>query len=393
MEAIVLNKDFESVALIDNYKSFIWTERFDENGEFELHIPIGESVLEYIQKGFYIWKQDSDYTMVIETLNIEFDDEEGAFLSAKGKSLESLLSRRIVWVKRVFAMDDNAVRPKVQDAIQLLLKENVYDTGSATRNIPNFIFERSDDPKITELEFEGEYLGQNMYDVVSKLCKEHEIGFKLSYHEYYEHTVETDEGTSIETVKNALVFRLIAGVDRSYEQTENPYVIFSPEFENILNTKYLDSDSSLKNVVLVVGKSTYNEDGTEETREQEVFYIQNTPYYGLDRREIFVDATSLSTDDGYGGELSPERYHAQLKQKGIDALMENTTIIATDGELDGSEGYVYRQDYFIGDIVQIADEYGHEGQAYVSEYVMTSDNTGIKACPTFKAIQKGVYET
>lgn len=53
---------------------------------------------------------------------------------------------------------------------------------------------------------------------------------------------------------NKFVFKLYAGADRSYDQFTNPYVIFSPKFENVINTNYLESKKTLKTVTLVAGE-------------------------------------------------------------------------------------------------------------------------------------------
>lgn len=372
MEAILLNPDLESIGVIDSYKSFIWTDRYDEHGDFEIYVPISEALPNDIRKGCYLWNENSEHMMIVESIRIESDIEDGAYFLVTGRSLESLLKRRIVWNKRVFSIDDEGNEPNLQNGIKELFEENIINPEIEIRKIPNFIFEESTDEKITSLTFEGEYLGDELYDVVSKLCKEKEIGFKVTLNE-----------------SKQFVFKLYAGVDRSYEQTANPYVIFSPDYDNILNTNYIDSDEKLKNVTLVVGESEYNDKGEEITRVQWVEGFSS----GIERREIFTDATSFSTDDGYGGILSAEQYQAHLRQKGIDTLMENTSVTAFDGEVDPSRMYVYGVDYFIGDIVQIANEYGQEGRAYISEFIMSCDVNGTSMYPTFQTIQKGVYET
>ena len=90
--------------------------------------------------------------------------------------------------------------------------------------------------------------------------------------------------------------------------------------------------------------------------------------------------------------MTAERYRAHLKQKGIDALIENTPVAAFEAEVDPNVMYVYKKDYFVGDIVQIVDKYGIEGRAYISEYVCSCDESGTAAYPTFMIIQKGAYE-
>lgn len=385
MEIRLLDDNFETIYIIDTYKSFIWTDRYNECGDFEICTPVDVTFLNIVKKGYYLTNSNSEHVMVVETINIESDAETGAYITISGRSLESILNRRIVWYKTIFTMDEERVEPNLQDGIYKLLDENIINPGQMSadlvvRIIPNFIFKRSSDPLITELTFEGEYLGEDLYEVISKLCQENEIGFKL-----------------ILNANKQLEFSLYAGVDRSYgtedkPQLVNPYVIFSPEFDNVSHTNYLDSDAKLKNTTLVVGESDYNSDGLEVERQQMVLSIKEIQHTGLDRREIFTDAISMSTDDGYGGQLKAAQYRARLKQKGIDTLMENTSSIAFEGEMDTARIFKYGVDFFMGDIVQVANEYGHEGQAYVSELVMSSDEGGTFTYPTFKPIQKGVYE-
>lgn len=379
MEATILNKDFVAVGIIDIYKSFIWTDRYDEYGDFEIYIPISDGLPENIQRGYYLWTAGSEHIMIIESIVIETDEDAIPCYAISGRSLESILTRRIIWGKKIFKMDEvTKIEPNLQESIKTIFEENIINPV-ASRQIPNFIFEESTDEKITSLTLEAEYMGDEIYNVVKKLCQENEIGFKVTLNN-----------------NNQFVFKLYAGVDRSYgdpdsdeQQITNSYVIFSPKYDNLFNSKYLESDEKWKNVAIVFGETKYNEDGEiESTITHEVGTAA-----GLERREAYTDATSLSWEDELGGIMKSERYEAILRQKGIDTLIENTQNIAFTGEVDPYSMFIYGRDYFIGDIVQICNEYGNEGRAYISEYVLSCDANGKSAYPTFKIIQKGVYET
>lgn len=377
MEATILNRNFETIGIIDTYRTFIWTDRYDEYGDFELHLSIKNRFPEILKKDHYIWTSGSDHMMIIETIGIEDDVEEGARFVVKGRSLESILTRRIVWNKKIFlAEDENTPKPNLQNGIKTLLDENVIDAVEA-RKIPNFIFEESTDEAVTSIDFEGEFLGEELYEVVSKLCKENEIGFKLTLNS-----------------NNQFVFKLYKGADRSYgeddkPQTKNPYVVFSPQFENILSTSFIDSYIGYKNITLVDGETKTDKDGNVTSR---LVKVVGNEFTGLDRREAYTDATSLSMEDENGGTLEAERYKALLNQKGIDTLIENVYINAFEGEVDPNVNFKYGKDYFVGDIVQIEDQYGHATRACITEYIMSCDEGGFSAYPTFQNMQKGVYE-
>ena len=259
MELFVLNADFESIAVIDTYESMIWTDRYNAYGDFEIYFAMDESLLEYIKEDYYLWLKESEHSMIIEDIKIDADTEEGNRLIVTGRSLESILERRIIWGQRIFSGN-------LQNAIQTMLNENIISPSVADRKIANFIFVPSTDSKITSLTIDNQYTGDDLYTVIKGLCEENNIGFKI---------VLTDD--------NQFAFSLYAGADRSYDQTENPYVVFSPNFENIINSNYFSSKAGYRNVTLVAGE------GEGASRKTTVVGSAS----GLDRRELFTDARDI----------------------------------------------------------------------------------------------------
>jgi hypothetical protein len=106
---------------------------------------------------------------------------------------------------------------------------------------------------------------------------------------------------------------------------------------------------------------------------------------GLNRRELFTDARDISSDTE-SGTLSDVEYYALLNKRGSEALSERIIVTAFDGEVEATRLYKYGRDFFIGDIVQIINEYGHEGSAYISELIFSQNENGISIYPTFQTI-------
>lgn len=353
MELFVLNADFESIAVIDTYESMIWTDRYNAYGDFEIYFAMDESLLEYIKEDYYLWLKDSEHSMIIEDIKIDADTEEGNRLIVTGRSLESILERRIIWGQRIFSGN-------LQNAIQIMLNENIISPSVADRKIANFIFVPSTDSKITSLTIDNQYTGDDLYTVIKGLCEENNIGFKI---------VLTDD--------NQFAFSLYAGADRSYDQTENPYVVFSPNFENIINSNYFSSKAGYRNVTLVAGE------GEGASRKTTVVGSAS----GLDRRELFTDARDISSDTE-DGTLSDAEYITQLRTKGLKNLADHMITTAFEGEVEVTRLFKYGEDFFIGDIVQIANEYGNENSAYISELIISNSDEGLSIYPTFKTISK-----
>jgi hypothetical protein len=356
MELVILDKEYRQIAIEDTFESLIWTDRYYEPGDFEIYISAEAVNAMVIEEDFYVFLRDSEHVMIVEAKEIESDAENGNHMIITGRSLESILDRRIVWKQ-------TTISGKLQDGIEQLLNENAIKPTNVNRKIANLIFEPSTDERITGLTVEAQYTGDNLLTVIENLCKTNNLGFKITLND-----------------NNQFVFSLYIGEDRSYDQLKNPYVIFSPKYENIVNSNYLESKKTLKTITLVAGEG---EGAARRTLEVE---CSDGEGFGLDRREMFTDARDISSTID-GGTLSVSAYNAQLKQRGTEDLAENTLVKTFEGQVEASQMFVYGQDFYMGDIVQTANEYGIEGKTRVTEFIRSQSTSGYDEYPTFTTVE------
>lgn len=362
MELLILDENFKSIYLIDVFESFIWTERYIGAGSFELYTPVNDRLLE-ISKVItdkrrkdidsYIWLNESNQMMIIETTELTTEIETGTHITFSGRSLESMLDRRIVWKQTI-------LDSYIQTAFKKLLNENVISPSIPERKIPNFIFVDSSNPEIAKMKISAQYTGDNLYDTLVEICNAYNIGFRITLNN-----------------ANKFEFTLFSGIDRTYDQTENPYVIFSPKFDNLLNSNFLDSNNTMKNIALIAGE------GEGADRVTRVVGLNKS---GLARRELYVDARDIQSDT-VDGKISDADYNAQLDNRGVEKLAANKYIQSFEGGIEAHQTFVYGKDFFIGDIVQISTEYGIDATVRVVELVRSQDTTGYNVYPTFSIIE------
>lgn len=354
MELLIMDSNFAGIGTLDVFESLIWTDRYYEAGDFELYMPASEDALNLLKENLYLYNRESEHIMVIEDIQINTDVEESAHLTVTGRSLESLLDRRIIW-------NLTTVTGTLQDGIKKLLIENAISPSDPARKIPGLIFKDSKDPNVTSLYLNAQYWGENLYDTIESVCESAEIGWKI--------TLDSD---------NQMVFELYAGTDRSYNQTENPYVIFSPTFDNLLNSNYVSSSKTLKTVTLITGE------GEGSDKKYTHAECANGAGSGLSRREMHSDGSSIFQTDGENT-ISDTEYLTLLKQKGIEDLAQNLKTRSFEGEVTSGKTYTYGVDYFMGDIVQNVNEFNVQATSRVIEYVMSQDTSGLEMYPTFSS--------
>lgn len=360
MEIFVMDETFQSLYNLDTFESLIWTERYNGCGNFEFYTPVNDKMLEVvdvIQKKMetkldcYAWLKESATCMIIESLEITTDTETGNHLIVSGRGLESLLERRIIW-------DQTVLNGNLQNGVQRLLNEAIINPKVSARKMPNFLFEASSNEFIKTLALRAQYTGDNLYDTILTICDSNQLGFDVSLDQ-----------------NNSFVFSLKYGENRSYDQEKNPYVIFSPNYENIINSDYLESAKTLKNVTLVAGE----DEGT--SRRTRIVGAAS----GLSRRELYTDARDIQSETE-SGKLTDDQYNALLDQRGSEELSKNIYTKVFTGEIEATKTFVYDRDFFKGDIVQIVNEYGMESKVRVTEVVRVQDTNGYSMYPTFQVV-------
>lgn len=355
MEPIVLTKYLSAIDIIDLFDSIIWTERFRGVGDFELYLPTNANGLSFMVPDNLIQINGSKRTMVIESLHLNTDSENGHQYVVKGRSLESILDRRIVRKQTI-------INGSLQDGVALLLDQNAINPSDPDRKINKLVFQSSTDPLITGLTLDDQFFGETLLDVINYICQAYDIGFKI-----------------IVNSSGNFVFSLYAGVDRSFTSSGDSIVLFSPKMDNITNSQYLFSKVPHKTTTLVGGEG--------EGSDRKVIDVNRSggALTDLDRREAFTDASMISSTY-YDGTLSPSDYNLLLTSRGVRDLNGQSSLEVFDGQVDPSINYVYDRDYSLGDIVQIENEYGLNGTTRVQEFTFSEDKAGERFYPTFERI-------
>lgn len=68
----IVDTDMETrLAIVDDYASFIWTERYYDTGDFEIVVPADERFIDLMKKGRYIVREDRAEWGIIEKISIE----------------------------------------------------------------------------------------------------------------------------------------------------------------------------------------------------------------------------------------------------------------------------------------------------------------------------------
>lgn len=334
MEIRIYNKELYRQGQIENHTSLIWTRKFYEPGNFELHAPITEENLELLQPGNIVTKKGADEAAVIEDLEKEESDTKNE-ITAKGRFLPSYMDRRLIKKTVNFSgYIEVAMRKLLQEAEEIPL----VSVGKLN-NFPE------------KVEFQATM--KNLLNYETKLSKAGNIGFKF-----------TPDFNNRE-----IIFKTYKGKDRSVEQTENERVIFSESYSNINNAIYKYNNTMEKTYAII---------GGEGEGENRIYYTLGGGK-GLELREIFVDAKDINSEG-----LTQEEYKAALLQRGREALNESIVAESLECETEANVNFKYKEDYDLGDIVTIKKKkWGLYINQRITELQEVYEYGGMTVVPTF----------
>ncbi len=376
MQLFVLDKSFEVVSLCDTFSSLIWTERYSGYGDFELYLPASIENINMFPRGFYLSLIEPPVydkngkkievrndVMIVEKTELSTDLEEGDRLVVSGRSLESLLLRRVIPKKVKYESADP------REIIKTILNENIIDPSEPARKIHNFKIamdssQRPDTKDKRTYEFDGDYV----YDAIKTICDDYDWGFSLD--------LKTDDNWRT----SYLAFSTVYGTDRSYEQTKNPYMVFSPRFDNLVSSDTIEDDTEFYNSAYVAS--------TEETKDNKtrrlIKYVPNNSGRSeWDIRETFYTNSDAKLNDGNNNPRPDSDIYSELEKYGKDELKTQKSNDSFNAEIALLNSVQYHRDYDIGDLIQFDNVYGVNRTARITEYVRNEDDNGYREYPTF----------
>lgn len=346
MQVYVLDENYNPVYVVDAFTSLIWTKRYFSYGDFELYVPANEEILTYIGEDTFLIRDDDSSVMVVEKILLSTDAENGDYYIISGRSLESILLRRVF--RRQFVCNDTTINGAARKMCEECQKG--LSSSDHTREIAGLTV---DTINTFPAEIKTQFTGQTLLDAITSLCQPDGIGVKMEI-----------SGTS-------LLVSFYAG--------QNRQVIFSPEFDNIISSQYALDTANYSNFAYVAGEG--------EGAARKIAGVVNGyrgQYSGLKLREMYVDARDISSNDG---EIIITEYYDMLTARAREKLAEREVAQSFDADIEPRVSFKYKADYDLGDIVTVQNEYGISVVARIVEVVESWSDEGYKCIPRFDSSQ------
>lgn len=355
------------VGIIDTAKSVIWKSVYYGVGKFEIYVRETPANISMLSIGNYVTREDTrgkrnDECGVIERVEITDNKTDGRMITASGRFVKSILDRRIIFTPTLVPPDSGLqyywscaatiLTGNVEKAVRKVVYDNAVNaTGSrdevgSFRNIPEIYWTDDDvsgipdtivseDESGTETSADKQVTYKNLLEYTDGILQEYSCGARMW----------------LDRRELRFRYQVFKGEDRTRTSTTNQPLIFSREFDNLIGSSYLADDSASKTTALIGGEG----EGTE--RKCAFAYAWKK---GLDRRETFVDASSLSSTYKEGETektYTNEEYRKQLETLGRQTVASLAATETMSGTADmTNSGLEYGIDYNLGDMVTIQDD-------------------------------------
>lgn len=388
----VLDYTYDRIAVIEEYESCIWTERFIVAGELSLVVPAINPNSDLLRPGVLLENEDAEDPMLIETAELK-----DGVITVTGTTVETFFDQRSV---APFVKTDSPGRI-LGSIVNDIQTEDGGRYGIYGVREGLVQADGSDVIVSTQKREKG-------YSLLVKLAQQYNVDM------YIRRVFNEDTGVY------ELAFNTRVGVDHT-EDSPSGEVRFSPEDDNLIgiNEVYTAVNGMLMVVVQVpvrfaapggfaedlgavvinADDATYDDVYTYHTHVDTIGW--NSPF---DTRIIEPDSEVLTNDylsrrlhiyfpgytadDWYSRSDSVKQtvlQHEMVRMgKATFRRNQGNQTKAIDGEVAQSD-LVFGRDYRLGDVVVVTAslEEGDQRNAVVTEYIRTADASGKRAYPTF----------
>lgn len=335
----LLDENRELIDIVSHFEQILWTKKYNDVGGCLITLAVDKDLLtQLLYEVKYISREDDDMVCEIAKISLNVDKETGKkTINVTGLAVSNILNRRIVWEQTNYTTT-------AEIYIRRLIADSIVNPTNKDRLVP-YVTLGSFLPFTSE-RITKQVTHDNVLDTIKDLCTTYNYGFKLILNQ-----------------DNTFSFKLYRGLDCSKNQSENDYVVFSTDYNNLNSLDWEIDYSDLKNVALVGGE------GEGTARKTAVVGTAT----GIDRYEMFVDASGVSSEEG-----AITNYSDLLIENGEEALSKQKAKQTLNCSID-VDSYVYKEDYDLGYKVTIEDtDFGITFDATIVEVVETEDINGYR---------------
>lgn len=303
MQLLALNSNFEPVAYLP-YFNLQWTREYYKVGQFSVQIAVAD----YSPDMAYLYTPDRAETGIIQMVELT-ENVKGRLVQLSGYFLEALLNDKIVYPTYY-------AKGGIPAAVVDMLRK--YKDDIPLMTVADAPATQADDTAWQET-------GSPLADIAYTKLQTLQYSLRCRYN--YE--------------ANTITAEVWQGKDRTQEQTENPYVVFSDGFGNLNEITASRDTSNYRNYAVVTGE--------DQNEQPKVAYADLSD--GGYKRWLYVEATDVWDPE----EQTEAEYTESLRQQGLDALLDYAIVTNVDIQA-ASSGFEYLRDWDLGDLVDVVVE-------------------------------------
>ena len=359
MDLLIYNSSLACEGVVDEFKSLIWHRKYFQSGEFTLVAGATQNNINLIQKYNYILKENSKEVGYITSLEITNNLEQGTIITASGNFLSGIISQRSILTN--------------EQTLSEIITSSAINATDNKRNIVGLTL-ADDFPTIA---FENSVKGKNLGEMIEALARRDNFGYRIM----------------INSTNTGFKFNVFYGINRSIEQSENPHVIFSKEYDNLVSNTYVNSDVGMINTVYGICKLPAGiEPCTPPT------YSIDTDNVGLERYETCVETEAVTYDQTITVANNVTITKTYLNYNKTLANMksdcENAIVLRQENfEGDVSFESGYKTLYDLGDVVTVFNkEWNKSTSQRITEIMETYDNQKNAVTPTFGTPERTIMD-
>lgn len=315
----IFDSSLNPTGIIDDYEYINWKLKYRQVNNFSLKINRYKTNVELLAEDSIIAfrKGTSWRAGIIESKELSLSEEGkiSEIWTISGRGLDGLLAER----NALYGISSGNGYDSQTDVGETLMRHyvdvNCISSADANRNYSLLQLE-ADSARGTIVSYDARF--QYLSEILEEISLASGLGWDVI----------------LDSTNKKLLFRVLEGLDRSWENGVNSAVIFSPEFGNIKLLGYKKSKINSKNVATVGGQ------GEAELREIQEVSLNGSSYAGVARREFFIDARDLDLT-------------AKLIQRGNERLVELGIEEVMEFENSNSGPFLFETDFNLGDIVTV----------------------------------------